>query len=125
MHLAFLLIAAPELFSHGAVPVAGTGTDLDCARCHTTEYASWAASRHARAFTNPTFATSWRGAGRDRWCLHSHAPPIADDAPLPSPELANGVSCAVCHVRDGVVLSSHAPRAAAPHPITVDPRLAE
>ncbi|MCB9674493.1 MAG: hypothetical protein H6737_05210 [Alphaproteobacteria bacterium] len=54
-----------------------------CVDCHATAVAEWSESRHAVAFANPVFQTSWSEA-RSPWCLTCHQP-------------EQGVDCATCH----------------------------
>ncbi|MEE8472063.1 MAG: multiheme c-type cytochrome [Dehalococcoidia bacterium] len=62
-----------------------------CAACHPTEFSQWSQSLHSRAATEAHFEPrfqqlSW-GMTREQ-CLNCHSP---------SPTLAEGVSCEVCH----------------------------
>ena len=93
----------------------------DCGACHTREQHTWASSRHARASSNPTFRIAFE-AGPRAWCLTCHAPRSAQGG---REALAEGVSCAACHLRGQTVLSAHAPSAEARsvHPIEEEPRL--
>lgn len=74
-----------------------------CAKCHASTHREWATSRHASAYTNPSFQVAFAWAQKDPWCLDCHGP-------VPS-AVEQGVTCSVCHVRDGVVLSARAPSA--------------
>lgn len=93
----------------------------DCGACHTREQHAFAASRHARASTNPTFRVAYE-AGPRAWCLTCHAPLSAQQG---RKALAEGVSCAACHLRGDAVLSARAPtaEALAVHPVVEEPRL--
>ena len=102
-----------------------------CAQCHVTQFKAWKGSRHARAYSPGMvgqFASMGHAAGND--CLVCHAPlkheayanrkdllaslsllnqhPIGFDAkanmdaPAATLPLRHaGVTCAVCHIRDG------------------------
>ena len=119
----------------------------DCARCHTDEAADWAASRHRVAFTNAVFTASWR-AWPNGWCLSCHLPLASAQALVtgtgapavpgafhaaalsetPTDGLvAEGVSCAVCHLRDGAVVTASTPSllSKAFHRVEQDPTLGE
>jgi hypothetical protein len=77
----------------------------ECARCHPTEAAAWSRSPHARSRTNPLFVASFKHS-RLRWCLDCHAPRLDSSGPRTA-----GIDCAACHLRQGAVLTSHAPTA--------------
>ncbi len=113
----------------------------DCLDCHEDRHAEWSESRHRQAWTNQVFREGF-AAEPARRCVHCHAP-LAEQArrlepvvrrvgrhrglpPLPPPEdpVAEGVGCAACHVRDGVILAARA-SGLAPHAVRVEPRLAE
>lgn len=107
----------------------------DCGPCHRAIYDQWRHSRHAQSFTNRIFAASFRREPL-RWCVYCHAPLPAQvealrDArsvrPGRSPLVDEGVNCAVCHVRDGAILSARPPSTAAlrAHPVRLTPELAK
>jgi len=121
---------APPLFPHGLAPVDTAAppaarqslSAAACASCHVQAHADWAASRHGHAWTNAIFQREYK----DRplaWCVHCHAPlreqleevrrgggPLADE----------GVTCAVCHLRNGRLLArAHAP--SSPHDTEIRP----
>ncbi len=114
--VATLLAAGPRpytdpLFPGGLAPVDAQGprragvTPEDCGRCHGETHDQWAASGHARSWSDPRFAASWAHRPQ-RWCQHCHGPL----AQTPDDErAARGVDCATCHLRDGVVLSGRPP----------------
>lgn len=109
----------PEHFREGLAPLRSVGAlppSSSCASCHPDEYAQWERSRHKVAATNAVFVDGLRQEPHVR-CVNCHAP-IPDGArdllrtvgpraaALPPASTAHeGVSCAVCHVRDGVMLS--------------------
>ena len=91
-----------------------------CRSCHVAEHADWRASRHAQAWTNAIFQREYRQHPQP-WCVHCHAPltqqavEIASGYASHADALANeGVGCASCHVRDGVILAARK-RAHSPH----------
>jgi len=101
-------------------PTIGSPSAQACARCHPKEYAAWQDSRHAHAYDNRLFLSSFRREPMP-WCIYCHAPLPAQaraalgtsQQRLNEPLLREGINCAICHVRDGAILSSHAPTAAA------------
>jgi hypothetical protein len=81
------------------------------------------------------FRASWDRAP-DGWCLECHEPlPAGQEALIgalarpgvrrPAEGVGQGVTCAVCHLVDGVVLTGPAPSraAAAAHPVRAEPGL--
>lgn len=85
----------------------------NCGACHEKQYAEWRSSRHSVAFTNRIFAASYAREPM-RWCLSCHAPSPEQQRAIgearrveevSAPEVADGVSCIACHVRDGRVLT--------------------
>ena len=117
---------ALQLFSVGLAAIA-PGTNAPellradrCRSCHAAEHADWRSSRHAQAWTNPTFQREYR-AHPLPWCVHCHAPLVQQAAEIAggyaesADALAReGVDCAGCHVRDGVILAARH-RAGSPH----------
>lgn len=109
----------PPHFREGLAPLSGVGAlpgSSSCASCHPDEYAQWERSRHRVAATNTVFIDGLQQEPHVR-CVNCHAP-IPEGArdllrtlgprgaALPASSTAHeGVSCAVCHVRDGEMLS--------------------
>lgn len=122
-----------------------------CGACHVAIYEEWRVSTHARAweddaqFQEELDKPEQNGSrGIDaRWlCVNCHTPlvnqlprlavgledghkgkPILVDNPVYDARLQlDAITCATCHVRDGVVLG---PRGGgeAPHPVRIEPRL--
>jgi hypothetical protein len=106
---------APELFPQPAQPglkVQGVG-GCAAAGCHNaplaagkagTEYATWVADPHGRAFAtleSPLYKgilTRLKGtAYTEELCLKCHATPTPDGSPLPRDLLADGIGCESCH----------------------------
>lgn len=134
-------------FSAGAAPLkvrAANGGSLSargCGSCHAAVYADWATTRHAAAWSNAVFLDGLAREPLPR-CVHCHAPlvpqkleagPIGINAPKmprvatttdPSTSLLHeGITCVVCHVRDGAVLVADdvAPTDGTPmHPVRVE-----
>ena len=95
-----------------------------CRACHPDEHAAWADGHGGSARSEP-WRSMARGTG-DPACVACHLP-LAEqhvgerfDAGLS----LEGVTCAACHVRDGVVLTATAVDAPqAPHPLAHAPEL--
>jgi hypothetical protein len=121
-----------------------------CGRCHQAIYKEWKVSTHARAWTDDAqFMAELhksQKSGKDvAWmCINCHTPlvnqleklvvglkdgrldrPIYVDNPTYDKELQkDAITCAVCHVRDGVVLGPYGTTAAtAPHRVRKAPEL--
>ena len=113
----------------------------DCALCHREIYEEWQTSIHAKAFTDPFFQ-AFRRKDKQIWvCLNCHTPldnqqpfkmvglkggsierPITKENPEYDPEFQQeGISCAGCHLRDGVIWGPFKDLDA-PHPTGYDPR---
>lgn len=110
--------AGPGFFTGGAAPlVVGATTKLQlqpapCAECHAAIVSQWQKSRHAVSWTNSTFQSEYSHRPR-QWCVNCHAPfesPQTHDADVAD----DGISCAVCHIRDGVFYAAKK-RATSPH----------
>ena len=113
-----------------------------CNACHYQVHDAWAGSAHAHAWGDPVFQAAVERAGDSTACKACHLPlanqhsRLADgylDGDLARPDLkpnplwdpalmSEGVTCAACHVRDGVVLG---PRDcdSAPHPVRASQEL--
>lgn len=83
-------------------PIAAQAGDLaavSCASCHPLQFADWSRSRHAMAMSPGVHAKMQ--ARNPEMCASCHAPleNQSTDAYL----MADGVSCAACHVRQGAV----------------------
>lgn len=117
----------------------------DCAHCHRTAAEQWAESRHRVAWSNDLMQAGFVAESR-AFCVHCHAPAQAQVAEVlanlatyralsphadpngpaaaalrPEPKAEEGVSCVVCHLRDGEVLSARPAHPESPHPIRTDP----
>lgn len=124
------------------VPAAvGSLSAASCGACHPAILAEWQSSTHAHAWTDRQFQAEITKSG-NRWlCLNCHTPllvqqdtwPVAlqaDDVELPvlveNPVFDaalrdEGITCAACHVRDGVVHGPGLADSTAPHPVQADP----
>lgn len=129
--LAGAACAPAALFTRGRAAVkTGAATPAsECGRCHQPEHEAWGRSRHAQAWTDPLFRASFARARMRGWCRNCHVPLEEQQAVMgarPDDALvAEGITCAVCHLRDGVVLASRAPSpdAGAAHAIREEPAL--
>lgn len=115
----------------------------ECAGCHAEIAREWASSMHARAWTEPYFHVDYVFDGSQQICLNCHTPlenqqpdivlgfkdrdkfrPILNPNPVYDPALRDeGVTCAVCHIRNGRIVGPFR-TANAPHPVEYDPELA-
>ncbi len=95
-----------------------------CGACHVEEHRAWAGSAHARSHVDPLYV---RELARrpERSCERCHAPLAEEVSPHTEGAWADeGVGCAACHVREGVVV--HTTRGGrAPHETRIDPRVGE
>src|SRR6476660_5648906 len=111
-----------------------------CGTCHTAIYDEWKTSIHAQAYRDPFFHAYWTKDKHTWVCLNCHSP-LENQQPTliteiprdrveravqaPNPQYDadyqhEGVTCAACHVRDGVILGPF-DDAVAPHPTKADP----
>lgn len=107
-----------------------------CGRCHTEIYHEWRTAMHSRAWADPYFQADWRFDGSRQICRNCHTP-LADQQenlvlgfrdrdkwdPIlkPNPHFDaglqhEGVTCNVCHLREGKILGPYA-RTSAPHAV--------
>jgi len=111
----------------------------ECGQCHEEIYREWSGSMHAHAWTEPYFQVDYRYDGSQQICLNCHTPlvnqqenlvlgfkdqekfkPVLEPNPGFDPALRDeGVTCAVCHVRDGKIIGPFA-TGRAPHPVEID-----
>lgn len=99
------------LFHRGLAPVDLGATPAQerpvaaCGGCHPDHVREWSESRHAVAWTNGIFQREYLREPLD-WCVRCHAPLAPGGPDTVDVVAAEGVSCAVCHLRDGKMLSS-------------------
>ncbi|HZS12136.1 MAG TPA: hypothetical protein VFA38_07785 [Nitrospirales bacterium] len=111
-----------------------------CGECHREIYEEWKSSIHARAYVDPFFQAYWTKDKHVWVCLNCHTPlenqqptlitelpraRVEQATQVPNPHYdpayqKEGVTCAACHVRDGVILGPF-DDSAAPHPTRFDP----
>jgi hypothetical protein len=108
----------------------------ECAGCHREIYDEWSTTIHSQAWTDPYFQVDWRFDGSPQICKNCHIPldrqqenkvigfndaekwdPILE----PNPDFIvalqhEGVTCNVCHLRDGKILGVLGDTSA-PHPV--------
>lgn len=112
----------------------------ECGRCHREIYEEWKTSIHAHAYTDPFFQAYWKRDNQVWVCLNCHTPlenqqptliqGIPQDRVEKAIQIRNprydadfqqeGVTCAACHVRDGVIYGPF-DDSVAPHPTEFDP----
>ena len=130
-------------FTAGERPLAlrapddGSLSARGCGSCHADVYADWQTTRHRAAWDNAVFLDGLTREPLAR-CVHCHAPLVEQKreagplrgrtfAPSPSSSLLHeGVTCVVCHVRAGRVLTTRPvrPDATTPmHDVVVEPAL--
>ena len=115
-----------------------------CGRCHETIYQEWSESMHSQAWTDPYFQIDFVFDGSQQICLNCHTPLAAQQPDLVlgfrdrekfQPIVASndafdaelrdeGVTCAVCHVRDGAVIGPYG-NTNAPHPTRREPAMVD
>jgi hypothetical protein len=111
-----------------------------CGACHMDIYAEWSQSMMAKAYTDPVFQDEWAEENNFYYCLNCHAPlqqqqphlidgleklkpPTGKKTPNPSFDAAlqaEGVTCVVCHLKDGH-MEGPIETSLAPHPVRVVP----
>ncbi len=99
----------------------------ECGGCHPAIYKEWQASMHAKAWTDPYFQVDYVFDGSQQICLNCHIPlqnqqenlvlgfqdrerfePVLKPNPAFDPQLRQeGVTCVVCHIRDGVIIGPY------------------
>lgn len=112
-----------------------------CGTCHKEIYDEWKSSIHAQAYDDPFFQAYWKKDKQIWVCLNCHTPlenqqpTLIKDVPRgrvekarqePNPRFdpayqKESVTCAACHVRDGVIEGPY-DDSVAPHPTKFDPR---
>lgn len=111
----------------------------ECSGCHEDIYREWSKSMHANAWKDPYFQADYAYDGSQQICQNCHIPlenqqenlvlgfrdrnkfkPILKPNPDFDPDLQNeGVTCAVCHIRNGKIVGPFETDTA-PHPVEVD-----
>lgn len=123
----FALVMRPGDFA--AHPKTGEAmqSSADCAPCHKTAYRNWQASRHRVALTNELYRESHEREPSP-WCVNCHAPLRLSGSESKPYREDEGVSCLVCHVREGKILVKQKPpqtQGVHAHVYTTDERLGD
>ncbi len=113
-----------------------------CNGCHWAAHDAWASSGHAQAWSHPTYQAALKSSLGSTACVACHLPLAAqhdrlaagyieDDIARPRLQenpsfdltlMSEGVTCAACHVRGGVVIGVHA-STNSPHPVVASEEL--
>ena len=119
--IALMLLTAAPLFANAEralqlLPSSKGITSAECGRCHLEQLTDWSRSRHSASAINRLFVVAWKKEPM-RWCIDCHGPV--------STQRDEGVGCAACHLREGVVLAGKPPtdRGQRAHPMRLEPRL--
>jgi hypothetical protein len=119
-------------------------TAQGCNACHGEIHDDWASSAHAHAGRDPVYQEAIARAGNTPACTSCHypltnqhetvaagykdgdltRPDLRDNASWDASLMSEGVSCAACHVRDGMIVSTRAVTNA-PHPVAVSAELSD
>lgn len=112
----------------------------DCGNCHVEIYKEWQTSLHSKAFNDPFFKAYLKKDKNDPTCSVCHTP-LENQSPIilssesglyddlkttPNAHYdaelqQEGVTCAACHVRDGVIYGPYQKSTLnAPHPVAYD-----
>jgi hypothetical protein len=95
-----------------------------CGTCHREEHAAWSRSAHARSHVDPLYVREL-AVRPSVSCERCHAPLAEDVTTRTEGAWADeGVGCAACHVREGVVVHTRA-SGRAPHETRIEPRVGE
>jgi hypothetical protein len=116
----------------------------ECGGCHAEIYAEWSESMHARAWTDPYYQVDFAFDGSQQICLNCHTPlqnqqehlvlgfrdsekfkPIlAPNRAFDRDLRAEGVTCAVCHLRGETIVGPYGDTTA-PHATRHDPAMTD
>jgi len=116
----------------------------ECSLCHDEIAREWQTTIHSNAWKDPYFRTDFKFDGSMQVCLNCHTPlenqqenlvlgfrdsekldPIVKPNPNFSPALKNeGVTCAVCHIKDGEIVGPKDIQTNA-HPVRKDKRFTD
>lgn len=111
-----------------------------CGQCHQAIYAEWSESIHGHAWTDPYYQVDSFYDGSQQICLNCHTPLVNQQKsivigfsdrdkfdPILAPNFEydqelrdEGVTCAVCHVRNGKIIGPYRTNKA-PHSAEYDP----
>ncbi|MEE9591672.1 MAG: multiheme c-type cytochrome [Thermodesulfobacteriota bacterium] len=105
----------------------GSVSATTCGLCHKDIYEEWKTSMHANSWKDPYFQADFKFDGSQQICINCHAPLENQQENLvlgfkgddkfdpilkPNPDFdrslqQEGVTCAVCHIEEGVILGPH------------------
>lgn len=108
----------------------------ECAACHREFYDEWSTTIHSQAWTDPYFKIDWRFDGAPQLCKNCHIPldrqqehkvlgfydkekwkpKLVDNPDFDARLQHEGVTCNVCHLREGKIVGVYGD-SAAPHPV--------
>lgn len=108
----------------------------ECGACHQEFFDEWSTTIHSQAWTDPYFQVDWSFEGEPQICRNCHTPLDRQQPNLvlgfrdrakwdpilePNPDFDSGlqhqgITCAVCHLREGKILGPYGDTAA-PHPV--------
>lgn len=97
----------------------------ECEGCHVAEAREWQGSQHRQSWTSALFQEAYRIEPMPE-CRNCHQPLTAGKAPTEAVKQLRdeGITCAVCHVRDGSILAPQR-SGRAPHAVAEAPVMAE
>jgi len=82
-----------------------------CAKCHQESYTSWKKSHHGQSWVDPLFKVALRKEPM-QWCINCHSPLKEQQSgnkvtgQLNPGLMEEGINCAVCHIRNGIIYAS-------------------
>jgi hypothetical protein len=103
-------------------PFATSDGSEACARCHAEIAREWRGSLHRRAYEDPYFVAAY-AIERTAFCRGCHAP-LARGSEPDARARAEGISCAICHVRGDAIVGVGPATRAGPHRVIADAALA-
>ncbi|MBF0381027.1 MAG: hypothetical protein HQL69_08410 [Magnetococcales bacterium] len=139
------IFVVEDKFAYGLAVTIPKGLDSisakSCGVCHEEIYNEWSESIHAQAWSDPYYQVDMKFEGSPPVCINCHIPlqaqreqiivgykdsdkldPILKNNPDFDAQLqSEGVTCAACHIRDGVIIGTHKIDDA-PHPVKQDER---
>ena len=135
-------LSRPLPMDTGALPAGlANGSAQGCYGCHFESHAEWETSGHARGHASPAFQAAAEQVGSPA-CWSCHLPlavqhdqlvtydqedihePVFAPNPNWDPTLrSEGVTCAACHIRDGMVVGTQG--SSGPHLTAIGPELAK
>ena len=143
-----IFVVSEEFERPMPVTVAPSGLDslkaTECGGCHSEIFKEWSESMHAMAWTDPYYQVDFVFDGSQQICFNCHIPlqnqqenlvlgfrdrekfkPILAPNPDFDRELQKeGVTCAVCHVREGFIIGPYGDTDA-PHPTRREPGMTD